>query len=362
MQNFLRKQAPIAVLALAVAICLPALTQAQIVPLTPVAAPTPASTAAPLLCYDFNRSLKNGSNGEAVRMLQYFLISGEQASIDSSEYGTFGPTTNIAVMAFQQKYASEVLVHVPNQQPTGIVGVATRAKLKTLYGCQNQVVINNLFSPATPTNVSLAVTSILLDSNGVTATFCNNGTNNLPSAPFRIRLNGLNRDFEVLGAQKAGMCDTETLAYSAWGLTYDPGTTFTAIALIDPNNIYRKGTVQVPLTNTSVLNVPAVAGAHLSVRSVVLKSTGVQATFCNLGTLDLTSFPVRVTVNGTAKDFDIAGAYKQGKCVPMTWTYDNWGITYVAGTVYTASIQVDPNNLIKETNEFDNSAIVVGTP
>ncbi len=94
---------------------------------------------------------------------------------------------------------------------------------------------------------------------------------------------------------------------------------------------------------------------------MLLKSGGLQATFCNLGTLDLTSFPVSVTVNGTTKSFDIAGAYKAGKCVPTQWTYDNWGATYAPGMVFSATIKVDPNNTIIETNKFDNVAATVGT-
>ncbi len=80
------------------------------------------------------------------------------------------------------------------------------------------------------------------------------------------------------------------------------------------------------------------------------------------GTADLTTFPVRVTVNGIAKDFDVSFVYKKGICAPINWTYDNWGILYAPNTLYTVNVQVDPNNLINESNELDNTASVIGTP
>lgn len=347
-------------LAFAIAMFVPLVSGAQVAPLVNPSTPSPASAAAPLLCYDFNRSLKPGNKGEAVRMLQYFLISGEQATIDPNEYGVFGQTTMAAVTAFQQKYASDILSRLPHQQPNGTVGPITRAKFKALYGCQIQV--SQTPAVVDYSGIQLGVSAISLDNIGVTATFCNKGTVSIPSAPFRIRLNGINRDFDIIGARTAGTCDTEAMPYITWGLSYDPAVTFTAIALIDPNNTYRKSTLQFPTNGTATLNSYAITGAHLSVRSIILKSTGVQATFCNLGSVTLTAFPVRLTANGMSKDFDIPGAYKPGQCSPMSWSYSVWGLTYTPGTVYTVNVQVDPNNSIQEVNEFDNSATIVGTP
>jgi len=334
---------------------LPFFASAQVVPLLTTTPTGP--DASPLLCYDFNRNLHKGSTGEAVRMLQYFLITKEMANINSAAYGNFDDTTLAAVNAFQAKY-SEIVAKLPHQQPSGIVGPLTRAKLKQLYGCQTVIVPPQL----NYSGIDLSVSSIVLDNIGVTATFCNKGTTSIPTAPFRIRLNGINRDFDIVGARTIGNCDTETLPYATWGLTYDPTVTYTAISLIDPNNIYRKNSLQFPTNGNATLNSYAINGAHLSVRSIVLKVTGIQATFCNLGTVNVSSFPVRVTVNGTTKDFDIPGAYQSGKCSPMTWMYNAWNITYTPNTVYTVNVQVDPNNVIQEINEFDNSAVVVGTP
>ncbi len=327
----------------------------------------------PIGCYDFTANLKTGMKGIAVRYLQYILLK-EEFDIPQQEFGFFGSATSNAVRAFQQKYAATVLVPAGLTQGNGYVGKGTRAKLNALYSCDVvpvTQVIQSYTVNAAPAQVSpvvavpqarLAVTNTTLDNSGVTVTFCNKGTSDLTTAPFRIRLNGINRDFEVTGARKAGMCETDAISYGTWGLTYDPGATFTAVSIIDPNGYYKTSSTQFSVNATTTLAVPTLPGAHLSVRSVLVKTTGVQATLCNLGTTDLTTFPIRVTINGMSKDFDPSPVRQKGVCMAISWTYDNWGISYVPGTSYAVSVQVDPNNIINEVNEFDNAATAIGTP
>ncbi len=316
-------------------------------------------------CMDFKIKIKidAASANDAQNQLQLLSLQAaltkEGFSVDTSEFGKFGKTTRAAVKAFQEKYMDDVLAPFGLSKGTGIPGAITRMKLQALYGCR---VESQASVPVPAGGVKLAVTNLVLDSNGVSATFCNQGTSDLTTAPFRIRLNGINRDFEAIGAQKAGACTSDTWKYDTWGLYYDPGSTFTAIALIDPNGVYKTNVTQFPLNASSTLSVPVLPGAHLSVRSVLLKSTGVQATFCNLGSTVLTSFPVRIVVNGTSKDFDVPEAYATSKCVPKTFTWDNWGITYMPGMSFVAKVTTDPDNKIVETNEFDNVASVIGTP
>ncbi len=126
--------------------------------------------------------------------------------------------------------------------------------------------------------------------------------------------------------------------------------------------MYKTSQLTYPASATTTLSIAAVAGAHLSVRGITLKSNGVQSTLCNLGTLDLTSYPVRVTVNGTSKTVDVPGAYMHGQCQAVTWTYDMFGLPALPanGTSITATVNVDPNNVINEVNEFDNAAAIVG--
>jgi hypothetical protein len=328
-----------------------------VVPLISSAQTAPLQSSS---CTDFPMNLRVGASGDAaaqtaVLNLQSSLVK-EGFSINQAELGRFGAETKAAVQAFQEKYVDDILVPFGMKKGTGYFGAVTRLKMQALYGCRT-------WAPAVPpgSNVSIQVSNLSLDSTGVSATVCNTGKNNLPTVPFRIRLNGINRDFEAIGAQQAGACVSDTWKYETWGLEYDPGSTFTAITLIDPNGVYKSDKLQYPLNSSTTIAVPSIPGYHLSVRSMLLKSAGLQATFCNLGSLDLTSFPVSVMVNGAVKTFDISDAYKSGKCQAKQWAYDNWGLTYVPGMTFNATITVDPGNTYKETNEFDNVATAVGT-
>jgi hypothetical protein len=336
---------------------LPILSLAQTAPLV-------VTPAAPV-CMDFSTAfpanLASASDpATQIQILNLQLaLSNEGLNINPAELGKFGKSTRDAVVAFQEKYAEDVLAPFGMKYGTGYPGTITRLKLQALYGCRTTSVVASMVPAGT--NVSIQVANLSLDSNGVSATICNNGKSDLPTVPFRIRLNGINRDFEAVGAQKAGLCTSDSWKYETWGLSYDPGTTFTAISLIDPNGVYKTDKLQYASSASTTVSVPAVPGYHLSVRSMLLKSGGLQATFCNLGTQSLTSFPVNITVNGTTKSFDIPEVYPSGKCQAKQWTYDNWGIVYQSGMIFTATISVDPNNTYKETNEFDNVATAVGT-
>jgi len=347
----------------------PFVAQADITALqsTPVSIPI----SSPLSCFDFNSTLKMGSKSYGVRGLQFALIH-EGSTISASEYGMFGSDTLAAVKQFQTKQGLTA---------DGVVGKMANKSLNSLYGCGATIAMvypagctsTTVFSattglactntsPGIPSKVSLSVKSVTLDSNGATGTFCNNGLTDLPAFPVRLRLNGVIRDFNVLGALKAGTCDTETLPYATWGLTYDSNTTFGLVTALDPNGMYKTSQLTYPALGTATLTIPAITGAHLSIRGLFLKSKGVQATLCNLGDADLPTFPVHVTVNGISKDVDVAGAHTHGQCPVVTWTYDMFGLPALpaSGTAINATVNVDPNNTYKETNEFDNSATVVG--
>lgn len=351
----------ISAVALVAMTLLPLAAQADIVSLQPLsAANVTVSPASPLSCFDFTSTLKPGSKSYAVRGVQFALMR-EGFTISSSEYGTFGQDTLTAVNAFQQKYASDILKN--GAAPSGTVGKLTRAKLNALYGCSvmNAVSVATSTSPTIPASVILDVKDVALDSNGVTAVFCNQSPTDIPVFPVRVRLNGIIRDFSVPGAVKAGVCDTDTIPYGAWGLTYDPASTYGVVTALDPNGMYKTAKTVYPLNGTTTLTVPSIQGAHLSVRGITIKSNGVQTTLCNLGTSDLSSYPIRITVNGVSKDFDATTVHTHGVCQTVTWTYDMFGLSPAAGSTITATANIDPNNVIQETNEFDNSATIVGT-
>jgi hypothetical protein len=358
-------------LLMAVTALLPLAAQADIIslqPLSAIVAPatpsTPPAPPSPLSCFDFRSTLRMGSNNYEVRALQFALMS-EGWTIAVPEYGTFGPDTLAAVNGFQEKYSNDILKDIPS--PTGIVGRATRAKLNSIYGCNVPMALvtptptPTAMPPAIPSSVILIVKNVSLDGNGVTVNVCNQSPTDIPVFPVRVRLNGIVRDFSIPSATKAGACDTDTIPYAAWGLTYDPGSTYGVVTALDPNGMYKTAQATYPLNGTTTLSIPVIQGAHLSVRGITIKSNGLQGTLCNLGTTDLATYPVRVTVNGTSKDIDVPGVHTHGQCQTVTWTYDMFNMTPNSGTVIAGIINVDPNNVIQETNEFDNSATIVGT-
>ena len=240
----------------------------QLVPPSPSSTPptvSPVTKSWPIGCYDFTSNLWSGMKGITVRHLQYFLLK-EGFDIPQQEFGVYGGGTGNAVIEFKQKYASEILLPAKLTHGNGNVDRRTRLKLNSLYSCNvvpiTQVIDSYKLNIApTPPSVSiqanLAVTNTTLDSNGIGVTFCNKGTSDLLTAPFRVRLNGIDRDFEVTGAQKAGACETDTIPYGTWGLTYDPGATYTVVGLIDPNGYYKTSGVQYPIGASNVLLVPS---------------------------------------------------------------------------------------------------------
>lgn len=333
---------------------------AGIFPMLSYAQTAPLQTAP--ACMDVKMNLRMGSSSDpatqiAVLNLQSDLVS-EGFNINTTELGTFGQSTKAAVKAFQEKYSGDILAPFGLTVGTGYFGTVTRLKMQALYGCRASVVV---VPPGT--NVSFAVTNLTLTNSGVNVTVCNNGSTTLPVVPFRLRLNGINRDFDAVGAHPGGMCTSDTWQYATWGLAYSPSSTFSVVALLDPNGTYKNNTLIYPTNVSTTLSVPAITGVHLAVRTLSLKSTGLQATFCNLGTKNVSSYPVVITVNGTSKNFDISSAYTSGQCPVMQWTYDNWGLVYTAGSTYSASVVVDPNHIYQTQgdDELDNVASVIGT-
>lgn len=84
-----------------------------------------------------NANLSRGISGQDVFNLQTLLIEENLLSI-SQPTGYFGNLTFAAVVAFQNRYASNILTPLGLANGTGYVGAATRAKLNDLYGCGTQ--------------------------------------------------------------------------------------------------------------------------------------------------------------------------------------------------------------------------------
>ena len=91
-------------------------------------------------CHDFNVNLRIGDDSNEVNLLQLVLdkegVYGPPVSKFTDRGGYFGEYTASAVVAFQEKYASEILAPWGLKHGTGFVGSTTRAKLNELYGCK----------------------------------------------------------------------------------------------------------------------------------------------------------------------------------------------------------------------------------
>ena len=81
---------------------------------------------------DFSKDLRKGNQGSLVIALQECLARDPEVYPLGTTNGVFGPSTQKAVIAFQEKYAEDVLAPFGLTRGTGTVGPSTRAKLNEL--------------------------------------------------------------------------------------------------------------------------------------------------------------------------------------------------------------------------------------
>lgn len=81
----------------------------------------------------FDKSMALGDKGDNIKCLQAFLAAqGSDIYPSGAVSGFYGSLTQQAVIRFQAKYASEILTPLGLTAPTGRVGLATLAKIKSL--------------------------------------------------------------------------------------------------------------------------------------------------------------------------------------------------------------------------------------
>jgi len=87
---------------------------------------------------DFTKDLRRGNQGVSIIALQECLLKDPEVYPQGTVNGVFGPATQKAVTAFQEKYAEDVLAPSGLSKGTGTVGPATRAKLNEVCFTQKE--------------------------------------------------------------------------------------------------------------------------------------------------------------------------------------------------------------------------------
>lgn len=99
---------------------------------------TPSATPNPIVwCYTFNANFDKGlQKSPEVTALKIAMEKEGLYTSFSNYLGDYDATLEKAVIAFQEKYASEILTPNNLKRGSGYVGIATRTKLNSLYGCK----------------------------------------------------------------------------------------------------------------------------------------------------------------------------------------------------------------------------------
>ncbi len=179
-------------------------------------------------CHNFNTNLSQDSSGSEVEALQIALEK-EFFTIGINEKTNkyFGESTRLAVIGFQEKYAANILTPLGLTHGTGYVGIATRSKLNSLYGCQSTITTPSTTAAITPPTVTTSVyTNVAYSSATLNGNITSTNGQNADLRGFDI--GNIYGTYNLTGYTEgiAGSYAYGIGAFSWTSLSLNPGTTY----------------------------------------------------------------------------------------------------------------------------------------
>ena len=194
-------------------------------------------------CFNLNNNLSAGNGGGDVGALaQALATEGLFPTQGSYSNVTFDETLASAVSAFQERYRSEILTPAGLSYATGFLGVRTRTKLNSLYGCGN-VQGGVVFQPSTQLNITSI--SPVSGNTGTQVTITGSG---FTLAGNKIKFGSTGTDNSPI--YHVGSLDGRTLVFSVpstvyYACQYSTPACYPPVAMIEP------GTYSVSVINTN---------------------------------------------------------------------------------------------------------------
>lgn len=268
-----------------------------IVPIIFIALFSFAHADAPSVCpFSWGKNLKVGSSGADVLALQKLLNSASDTRIadagagsPGNESDTFGSRTKTAVIKFQEKYASEILVPAGLSKGTGMVGVSTRAKLNALCGVAAATSAPANSSVTIPAAAAAPVLTVSTASQPA-RTLAPKGAIYVPFTNVTLTAGSIDVTVNSVTVRRTGL--SKNGAFAALDLLYDDGTYVTTAYLRSDNMAQFKKSFTIPAGTSKTISVTAEMATDLT------DFDGQQASFA------VTAIDASVSVAGT---FPITG-------------------------------------------------------
>jgi len=314
-------------------------------------APAIASADTTSCSYVFTKALKKGVTDTEVMNLQKVLNMSADTQVAATGVGSmgnetsyFGGLTKMAVVKFQNKFASDILTPNGLTAGTGLVGVSTRAKLNamcggttsttgttsTVPGCTSTVG----FSPTTGQPCSASTTTTTTSGTGVSAML------DPMSPPASVLISGQGvatlAVFKITNASSVAAKVT-SLKLTRTGVSSD--ATLNNVYLYNgPTRITDAASITTGVINfndtAGIVMVPAMSSVSVAVRADLAGSTNGQTIGVMLTDL--------VTDAGATAGLPVSGAQHTIAAAPSGMTTANFASSSMPGT--SSGLTVDPQN------------------